>query len=88
VCPFSVPTAPISAPFCSHIGGRPAIGANPFGISTVLSTLMPLVISSVSERATNGGFGLGASTVVEHAHRPAPTRARIRVRKDVDIQKR
>src|SRR6266853_6360715 len=87
VCPFSVPITPISAPFCSHSGGRPAIGAKPSGIPTVVITLMPLVISSVSERARNGGFGLGVSTVVvEHAHELIATRARMKVRKDLRIK--
>ena len=43
------------------------IGANPLGIATLVSTLMPLVTASVVERATNGGGpGLGASVPVEH----------------------
>ena len=83
-----VPTTPISSPFCIQIGGREGIGANPLGIATLVSTLMPLVTSSVVERATNGGGpGLGAS-VVEHDARLTTAKARIRMRTDLSIEKR
>jgi len=82
-----VPTTPISSLFCSQNGGRVAIGANPAGSSTLVSTLMPLVISNVVERARNGGgAGLGAGAV-EHAPRLA-AQVRIRMRTDLGIEKR
>jgi hypothetical protein len=70
------------------MGGRVGIGANPFGIPTAVSTLMPLVTSRVVERATNGGgTGLGAFAV-EHDATLAAANARITMRKDLGIQKR
>jgi hypothetical protein len=62
------------------------IGANPLGIATLVSTLMPLVTASVVERATNGGGpGLGASVPVEHDARLTTVKARIRMKTDRDI---
>src|SRR5208283_5949649 len=88
VCPAWVPTTPISSPSSSQMGGRVEIGANPSGIPTLVSTLMPLVTASVVERATNGGgAGLGAFAV-EHDATPTAANARITMRKDLGIQKR
>lgn len=65
-----------------------AIGANPFGIATSVSTLIPLVTASVVERARNGGGpGLGAF-VVEHDATLTTVKARIRMRTDLGIEKR
>ena len=50
---------------------------------------MPLVTSSVADRATNtGAAGMGASTFVEHDEKPTAVSARIRMRKDLGIEKR
>src|ERR1700689_4198510 len=86
VCPSCVPTTPISSPPCIQIGAREGIGANPFGIATLVSTLMPLVTASVVERARNGG-GPGLGVVVEHDATLTMVRARIKMRKDLGIEK-
>jgi hypothetical protein len=66
------------------------MGANPDGISTIVSTLMPLVISSVADRAMSaGGAGLGGGeSAVEHEAAPKPTAAMTAIRKDLYIEKR
>src|SRR5208283_3250098 len=88
VCPAWVPTTPISSPSSSQMGGRVAIGAKPSGISTLVSTLMPLVTSMVVECATNGGGpGLGA-VAVEHDATLTTLNARIKMKTDLGIEKR
>jgi hypothetical protein len=50
---------------------------------------MPLVTASVVERATNGGGpGLGAGAPVEHDAKLTTVTARIRMKKDLGIEKR
>jgi hypothetical protein len=52
--------------------------------------LMPLVTSSVDDRATNaGGAGLGGgASAVEHEAAAKPTAAMTAIRKDLYIEKR
>src|SRR5208282_3355608 len=88
VCPAWVPTTPISSPSSSQMGGRVEIGANPSGIPTLVSTLMPLVTASVVERATNGGGTCLGAFAVEHDATLTAVNARIEMRTDLSIQTR
>ena len=64
------------------------IGANPLGIWTLVSTLMPLVTSRVVERPANGGGAVLGALAAEHDARLTAANARITMRKDLSIQKR
>ena len=89
MCPSCVPTTAISALFSSQIGARAAIGAKPCGNDTLVTILIPLLISSVVERATNGGVaGLADGSALEHDSTLTTMSAASSMTKDLNMQKR